>query len=220
MLLGEDLLLLSLDVSSGLPAPGLEVLQRPLFLAACLLAELAMQKQVGWNPDGIQIFDKMPNYHPLISEALEALRRTPAANPADAIRAIGDAIGHLHQRHIDSLIDRGLLHQGGRRRYWLFGRRGYPVRSTRARNEAIDHLQEATSGRSYSMRSTALLLLSDATAVNIHMQSAVQANEASTRAAALIQEVRQHLPEARQWSQTHSAIALLTGIAEALPHVI
>lgn len=220
MLLGEDLLLLSLDVDSGLPLPGLELLQRPQFLAACLLAELAVHKQAGWNPDGIQIFDELPSYHPLLGEALEAIRRTPAANPADAVRAIGRDISDLRPRHLDSLIDRGLLHAGGRRRYWLLGERCYPVRSTRARNEAIDHLIEATTGRSNSMRSTALLLLCDATAVSSHLLAREAANEASARASALIEEVRHHLPEIRQWNETQSAIALLSGIAEALPHVI
>ncbi|MGE4071463.1 MAG: GPP34 family phosphoprotein [Lysobacterales bacterium] len=220
MLLGEDFLLLSLDVGSGLPLPGLAVLQRPAFLAACLLAELAVQKQVGWNPDGVQIFDELPSYHALISQALDALRRTPAANPADAIRTIGRELGDLRSQLLDSLISRGLLHEGGRRRYWLFGQRRYPVRSTRARNEAMEHLMEATTGRSASMRSTALLLLADATAANGHLLTAVQANEASARATALIQEVRHYLPEVREWSDTHSAIALLTGIAEALPHVM
>jgi hypothetical protein len=220
VLLGEDFLLLSLDVSSGLPLPGLAVLQRPPFLAACLLAELAVQKQVGWNPDGVQIFDELPSYHALISHSLDALRRTPAANPADAIRTIGRELRDLRLQLLDSLITRGLLHEGGRRRYWLIGQRCYPVRSTRARNEAMDHLMEATTGRSASMRSTALLLLSDATAANGHLLSSAQANEASARATALILEVRHHLPEVREWSDTHSAIALLTGIAEALPHVL
>lgn len=220
MLLGEDFLLLSLDVDSGLPLPGLTVLQHPAFLASCLLAELAVRKQVGWNPDGVQIFDELPSYHALISQALDALRRTPAANPADAIRTVGRELGDLRRHLLDSLISRGLLHEGGRRRYWLFGQRSYPVRSTRARIEAMEHLMEATTGRSASMRSTALLLLSDATAANGHLLTAVQANEGSARATALIQEVRHHLPEVREWSDTHSAIALLTGIAEALPHVL
>jgi hypothetical protein len=220
MLLGEDLLLLSLDVDSGLPLEGLEVLQRSQFLAACLLAELAIQKQVGWNPDGIGIFDELPSYHLLVSEALAAVRGQDCANPADAIRRIGSSVRDLRQRHFDSLISRGLLHPGGRRKYLIAGAKRYPVRSTRARNEAFAHLAEAAVGNSRSMRSMALLLLCDATAASLRLLPEAVANESSARAATLIRDIQEDLPKAREWSDTHSAIALLTGIAQALPHVI
>lgn len=220
MLLGEDLLLVSLDIASGLPLDGLEPISRPRFLAACLLAELAVQKQVGWTPDGIRIFDDLPSYHTLVGEALGVIQQHPIANPAEAIRTIASAIRDIKERHFTSLISRGLLHEGGRRRFLIVGARRYPVRSTRARNEALEHLRESAVGTSNSMRSIALLLLADGIAATLRLLSEQEANEAGARASALLREVKEDLPSTRDWSATQSAIALLVGIAEALPHVL
>lgn len=220
VLLGEDLILVSLDVASGLPLDGLEKAHRPRYLAACLLAELAVQRQVGWTPDGIRIFDDLPSYHALVGEALQVLRAHPAANPAEAIRLIGSEIRDLQERHYTSLISRGLLHEGGRKRFWLAGARRYPVRSTRARNEALEHLREAAIGTSNSMRSIAMLLLADGIAATLRLLPEHEANEAGARTTALLREVKEDLPLTREWSATQSAIALLVGIAESLPHVL
>jgi hypothetical protein len=148
------------------------------------------------------------------------LRLRPAANPAEAIRLIAGELNDLKERHFASLISRGLLHEGGRRRFLIAGSRRYPVRSTRARNEALAHLREAAIGASHHMRSLALLLLADGVAATMKLLSEDEANEASARATALVREVREDLPMNRDWTDTQSAIALAAGIAESLPHVL
>jgi len=220
VLLGEELLLMSLDVVSGIPAPGLEVIHREAFLSACLLAELAVQKQVGLTPDGVRLLDKLPDYHTLLSEAVLALKRSPTANPADAIRRISHALPDLRDRHLDSLVSRDLLHEAGRRRFLIAGARSYPVRSTRARNEAFAHLAEAAAGRCNSMRGMAMLLLADAVAATLRLLPETEANAAGIRAAALARETREALPANRDWTTTQSASALIVGVAEALPHLV
>jgi hypothetical protein len=220
VLIGEDLLLMSLEVSTGRPIGRLGAIQRPRFLSACLLAELAVQKQIGWTPDGVSIFDDLPSFHALIGEALGVVRHGNIANPAAGIRAVSREIRDLRDRHLTSLVDRGLLHEGGRKRYFIVGPRCYPVRSTRARNEAIEHLREAAVGTSNSMRSLAMLLLADSVAATLHLLSESEANEASSRASALIRDVKEELPQTLDWSPTHSAISMLVGIVEALPHVL
>jgi len=220
VLLGEDLLLMSLDVSSGRPLGKLACVQRPRFLSACLLAELAVQKQIGWTPDGVSIFDDLPSFHSLIGAALAVVRTGTIANPSAGIRAVAKAIRGLRARHLDSLVDRGLLHEGGHRQYRLFGPRSYPVRSTRARNEAIEHLREAATGSSSSMRSLAILLLANTAGATTQLLSESEANEAGSRATTLIREVKEELPQTLDWSPTHSAISMLVGIVEALPRVM
>lgn len=220
MILGEDLLLMSLDVASGLPIAGLECVHSRQFLAACLLAELAVQKQVGWSPDGIRIFDDLPSYHPLLSETFASLRKGDCANPAEAIRQVARDIRDVRMRMLLSLISRDLVHESSGRRFWLFGPRRYPVRSTQARGEAIEHLEHAATGKTHSMRSLALLLLADTCNVPLRLLPDASAREAAARAETLMREVREELPHDRDWSDTECAIALLAGIADALPHVI
>ena len=66
----------------------------------------------------------------------------------------------------------------------------------------------------------ALLLLADGIAATLRLLPEHEANEAGARTTALLREVKEDLPLTREWTATQSAIALLVGIAESLPHVL
>lgn len=70
------------------------------------------------------------------------------------------------------------------------------------------------------MRSIAMLLLADGIAATLRLLPENEANEAGARTTALLREVKEDLPLTREWTATQSAIALLVGIAESLPHVL
>ncbi len=220
MLIGEDLLLMSLDVESGLPLPGLAVVQAPMFLSACLLAELAVQKQVGWTPQGVHVVDDLPNFHPLIDETLRAIKARGVQPTGAMISTTRYGVSRVVARHFDSLVDRGLLHPGSSKRYWLFGARRYPVRSTRARNEALAHLRDAAIGERTSMRSVALLMLANSIRATERLLEEAEVNEAQARASTLSEEIRADLPAAADWDESASAIAMLVSISEQLPALL
>jgi hypothetical protein len=220
MLIGEDLLLMCLQVESGLPFAGLEKVPSPTFLSACLLAELAVQKQIGWTPRGVHVVDDLPNFHPLIDETLRAIKPRGLQPTPAMIAATRSGVAQVVQRHFASLVDRGLLHPGSSKRYWLFGQRRFPVRSTRARNEALAHLREAAIGERTSMRSVAMLMLANSIGATDRLLEEAEHNEAQARATSLSEEIRAELPSAADWDDNASAIAMLVSISESLPRML
>ncbi len=220
MLIGEDMLLMALDVESGRMLPGLDQVNSATFLAACLVAELAVQKQIGWTPQGVHVVDELPNFHPLIDTALKAIKSHGVQPTAEMIKLTRRATKPIVEQHFESLVARGLLHEPSLRRFWLFGPRRYPVRSMRARSEALGHLREAAIGERTSMRSVALLMLANSIGVSQKLLEEAEGNEATARASSLSDEVRADLAAATDWDENASAIAMLVSISEQLPQLL
>mgnify|MGYP002777192462 CR=1 FL=1 len=219
MLIAEDFLLMALDVDSGRTRPGLGMLRQQRFAAACLLAELAVQKQAGVRNDRVHLYEAMPTYHPLLSEALASLRERAVLAVGDAIAHLARQLGDIEPRLIESLIARGVLHEGGRRRFLLFGERGYPVRSTQARNEALANALQAASGDTHHMRAIALLLLADGSGSLPLLVDEQAANEGKARAHAFteeVREVREHSPSTDLFDVHLASMSLLASIHLAL----
>src|SRR5688572_28186336 len=111
MILAEKLVLLSLDPERGKPAPGVEPARLRTGAATALLAELVLHGSLSGNERGLVLDERLPDFHPLLSETTRALHGHPAGlDPADAVRRVARANSGLVARLINNLVARDILH--------------------------------------------------------------------------------------------------------------
>lgn len=216
MLLAEHLCLIALEPASGWPRPGCAAaLTRPI-MSAALLTELAVQTRLGLRQGKVIVLDELPSRHLLLTETLHAMRDANGKlDPAQAIRYIGRQLRGLPWEVPEGLVRRDILHVG-ERRWWLWGRRRYRVRSLQAQNEALEALHEAAVGRRNSLEAVAMLALALGVGLAQALLTPQEHAEAGERMTLLLSEIEQELASNAELIDTHYSIALMTGLGAAL----
>ncbi len=160
MLLAELFLLSALDPMHGDVRVNQAASHRPRFIATALLMELAVCRELKRSQGMLLLDHDLPSFHLLVDQAREALKRAQRAlTPNDAIELTLAEVPHLRSTMLDGLAERGVLRNDGRRRYWLFGPKRYPLRSKQASNECMQLLETAAQGEDNSLRAIAAAVL-------------------------------------------------------------
>lgn len=159
MLLAESLLLLALDPLSGrlLARCG----RNPAVLRGAMLMELVVLRELQLEQGRLVMMGDFPDYHRLVEEVHRRLHALCPAEAGQLLRARSLAPAGLADELLQSMADRDILHRDGRRRWWLFGPRDYPIRSMQARKDARGILQQAVDPAHTDLRGLALMLLFD-----------------------------------------------------------
>ncbi|MCB1606623.1 MAG: GPP34 family phosphoprotein [Xanthomonadales bacterium] len=176
MLLAELFLLCTLDPLRGTVLPNRSVAHQPRFLATALIIELAICRELKRFEDGMHLDHDLPSFHILVDRVREAIKRANKGfTPDQAIELTLHELPNLREDLLDGLAERGVLHTG-RRRYWLFGERPYPLRSRQAAAEAIELLRAGASGADRSLRSMAAAALATGSGLATILLPAEQSN--------------------------------------------
>ncbi len=157
MLLAECLLLLALDPLSGRIKNQRTLDQR--VLGGALLLELVTLRELLSSDGKLVLQQDLPSYHLLVEDVHQRLRGRTPASAFDTLRQRGITVSGLADRLLQGLADRDVLHRDGRRTFWLFGRRDYPVRSMQAHHDAHDLIERGLGGPGFDLKATAFLIL-------------------------------------------------------------
>jgi hypothetical protein len=161
MILAEQLVLLSLDPDQGRFARGIDRERLRRGAAAAILAELVLHKRLVGDVNGVRLSDSLPDFHPMLAEAVRALRHGGTLTIDAAVDRVAHGIGSLLQRLLDSLVARDILHE--QRQAFVFRR--YPVRSMQALSEVYNSLHAVMSGQRSTPQAHALAAAADACGV-------------------------------------------------------
>ncbi len=159
MLIIEHFFLIACDPRAGLPTWPRRTQSAELMAAAALLLDLTAQNRLTIRQSLLHADAQVPSTHPLVAEALHALDGHPLA-PDAALRLIARRLHSLPVSVLEGLFRRDIMHRTESRQWLLRKQVRYPLRSMQARNEAIQHLHDATRAE-VDLHGLALLLLGD-----------------------------------------------------------
>lgn len=207
MLLAELFLLSALDPLHGTVRPNRAMSHQPSFLATALLMELAVCRELKRSAGGLMLDHDLPSFHILVDQARAALKRSQRAlPPAEAVDLTRHELPNLRENMLEGLAERGILHAGGRRRYWLFGPRRYPLRSKQASDECVQLLEKTASGKDNSLRANAAAILATGSGLATIMLHASESNQLHERVKRL------RLEQQGQPDKEHAADAEAIGV--------
>lgn len=134
MTLAEQFVLLAFDPIRGKPAAGVRTESLRRGTAAAILVELVLHHRIAIVDDDVSVAAALPDFHPLLGEAVPLLARGGAPIPVgEALARVERGIPDLVGRVLDSLVARDLLHHY--RQAFFF--HSYPLRSRQALDEVF-----------------------------------------------------------------------------------
>ncbi len=215
MLLAELFLLSALDPMHGSVRPNCAASHQPRFIATALLMELAVCRELKHSRGKLLLDHDLPSFHILVDQARAALKRAQRAlTPAEAIVLTLHNVPHLRSTMLNGLAGRGVLHGDGRRRYWLFGPRRYPLRSKQASNECLQLLENAARGSDTSLRANAAAILAISSGLATNLLKAADANLLRLRVKSL-RKAQGHEPD-KDHAADAEAVAVMFALGNQL----
>lgn len=162
MTLAEQLVLLAIEPVRGRFADGIAPSRLVRGTAAAILAELVLHHRLVASGERVVMADTLPDYQPLLGEAVPLLARGGAPIPiAEALDRVERGIGRLVARVRDSLVARDLLHHY-RQAFFLHT---WPLRSRQALDTVLASLDRVIEARGATVNDHALAALADASGV-------------------------------------------------------
>lgn len=184
MLIAEQLMLLLLDPERGELDVRHDATDPDRLAAAAVLLDLAEQRNLGHRNGQVAYHARFPSGHPLLKVAGEALAAAgPGVPLASALELIETRARPVARALLDGLHRRDLLHRIRRPAWWPWARWKYPLRSSQARNEALDVLRHGSPRA--PLREMGLLLLIDSAGRLASFLDAVAHTRATTSLLAL-----------------------------------
>jgi hypothetical protein len=159
MTLAEQLMLLAMDPVRGRFAAGIVPARLRRGTAGAILAELVLHHRLLAFGDRVALADTLPDYQPLLGEAVPLLARGGAPlSIAEALDRIERGIGGLVARVREALVSRDLLHHY-RQAFFIHT---YPLRSRQAADTVFATLHRVIEAKGASLADHALAALADA----------------------------------------------------------
>lgn len=215
MLLAELFLLSALDPMHGSVRPSRAASHQPRFIATALLMELAVCRELKRNQGKLLLDHDLPSFNILVDQARAALKRAQRGlTPSEAIELTLRDVPHLRSTMLDGLAERGVLHGDGRRSYWLFGPRRYPLRSKQASNECLQLLENAAKGSDTSLRANAAAILATHSGLATSLLHAADDSLLRSRVKSL-RDAQEHEPD-RDHAADAEAIAVMFALGNQL----
>lgn len=193
MLIAETLALVALDPASGKVRAKLARAQHQDALAVALLIELATQMRLGLRGEVVVILDNLPSRHPLLTACLKIARaHSGMLTPKLLLHKVSSKLPRLREDLLDALVRRDILHPS-KRRFWIFGKKTYPVRSSQAQNEGLIEIKRCANGENSKLHGIALLGLVCATGIVDQLLTYEEAEDAKSRLRLLQEEIAAEL---------------------------
>ena len=146
LILGEEIVLLSLDDSTGAHLP---LMPQALGygLAGAVLADLELAGRIATQTKCVEVLDAAPTGHPLIDPWLHQIAADKKCHPiAHWLQTLSDEKGAIEQAALDHLIERGILKRQDKKILWVIGLRRYPTIHNEERVEVKTRLAQLIQG--------------------------------------------------------------------------
>lgn len=128
--LAEELILITLDDSSGKLFASAKPFAIDIAIAASIIMELTLNGRIDTDSEKLFVLSDAPTGNQILDDALAEINTEKTSLPTSAwITRIGKKGESLNQLIIKSLVDRGVLMSVEKRLIWLFKTRVYPPTS-------------------------------------------------------------------------------------------
>jgi hypothetical protein len=146
LILGEEIVLLSLDDSTGAHLP---LMPQALGygLAGAVLADLELAGRIATQTKCVEVLDAAPTGNPLLDPWLHQIAADKKCHPiAHWLQTLSDEKGAIEQAALDHLIERGILKRQDKKILWVIGLRRYPTIHNEERVEVKTRLAQLIQG--------------------------------------------------------------------------
>jgi hypothetical protein len=146
LILGEEIVLLSLDDSTGAHLP---LMPQALGygLAGAMLADLELAGRIATQTKCVEVLDPAPTGNPLLDPWLHQIAADKKCHPiAHWLQTLSNEKGAIEQAALDHLIERGILKRQDKKILWVIGLRRYPTIHNEERVEVKTRLAQLIQG--------------------------------------------------------------------------
>jgi ribosomal protein S25 len=128
--LAEELLLITLDDSSGKLFPSAKPFAIDIAIAASLIMELTLNGRIDTDSEKLFVISTTPTGNQILDDILDEINAEKTSITTSAwVTRIGQKGESLNQLIIKGLVDRGILMSVEKRLLWVFKTRVYPPAS-------------------------------------------------------------------------------------------
>ena len=112
-------------------------------LIGALLMDLALRKRIDVNLEGIYVLSTEPTGDRFLDAILENLIETEAGNqPAVLVGQLYNSMGHLKDKLLQDLEEKGIIKVSQCKVLWLFKKRRYPVIDQKEEEEVLSRIRK------------------------------------------------------------------------------
>ncbi len=112
-------------------------------LIGALLMDLALRKRIDVNLEGIYVLSTEPTGDRFLDAILENLIETEAGNqPAALVGQLYNSMGHLKDKLLQDLEEKGIIKVSQCKVLWLFKKRRYPVIDQKEEEEVLSRIRK------------------------------------------------------------------------------
>ena len=112
-------------------------------LIGALLMDLALRKRIDVDLEGIYVLSTEPTGDKFLDAILENLIETEAGNqPAVLVGQLYNSMGHLKDKLLQDLEEKGIIKVSQCKVLWLFKKRRYPVIDQKEEEEVLSRIRK------------------------------------------------------------------------------
>jgi len=112
-------------------------------LIGALLMDLALRKRIDVDMEGINILSTEKTGDKFLDTVLENLMNSETGNePANLVAQLYNSMGHLKNKLLQDLEDKGILKASQCKVFWLFKQRRYPVIDQKEEEEVLSRIRK------------------------------------------------------------------------------
>ncbi|HQC08707.1 MAG TPA: GPP34 family phosphoprotein [Candidatus Cloacimonas acidaminovorans] len=138
----EELILLSIDDQTN-SFYRITNINFNVALIGALLMDLALRKRIDVNLEGIYVLSTEPTGDKFLDAILENLIETEAGNqPAVLVGQLYNSMGHLKDKLLQDLEEKGIIKVSQCKVLWLFKKRRYPIIDQKEEEEVLSRIRK------------------------------------------------------------------------------
>lgn len=138
----EELILLSIDDQTNY-FYRITNINFNVALIGALLMDLALRKRIDVNLEGIYVLSTEPTGDKFLDAILENLIETEAGNqPAVLVGQLYNSMGHLKDKLLQDLEEKGIIKVSQCKVLWLFKKRRYPIIDQKEEEEVLSRIRK------------------------------------------------------------------------------
>ncbi|HPX58475.1 MAG TPA: GPP34 family phosphoprotein, partial [Candidatus Cloacimonas acidaminovorans] len=138
----EELILLSIDDQTN-SFYRITNINFNVALIGALLMDLALRKRIDVDLEGIYVLSTEPTGDKFLDAILENLIETEAGNqPAVLVGQLYNSMGHLKDKLLQDLEEKGIIKVSQCKVLWLFKKRRYPIIDQKEEEEVLSRIRK------------------------------------------------------------------------------
>ena len=138
----EELILLSIDDQTNY-FYRITNINFNVALSGALLMDLALRKRIDVDLEGIYVLSTEPTGDKFLDAILENLIETEAGNqPAVLVGQLYNSMGHLKDKLLQDLEEKGIIKVSQCKVLWLFKKRRYPIIDQKEEEEVLSRIRK------------------------------------------------------------------------------